>query len=102
MATITLLRLFMILIGITPLLSRRAGCGSGLCLRHGDYDGAVRVDEVLVRDTLHVFFSDRGDFVETNDNEVRLVVADRVLPDRDRASERSEEHTSELQSHVNF
>ena len=54
----------MILIAITPLLSRCAGCGLRLRLRHGDYNGAIGIDQILVRYTLHVFFSDRGDFVE--------------------------------------
>src|ERR1044071_5266274 len=82
-ATITLLLLFMILIRITPLLSRCAGCRLGL--RHGDYNGAIRVEQVLVRNTLHIFLGDRGDFVQSSINQVWIVVVGRVLPDRDRS-----------------
>src|SRR5829696_8714019 len=63
-ATIMLLLVFIILIAVTPLLSCCAGCGLGLRLRHSDYNGAIGVEQILVRDTLHIFFSDRGDFVE--------------------------------------
>ncbi len=79
----------MILIAITPLLSRRAGCALGLRLRHGDYNRAVSVDQILVGDALHVFFRHRGNFVESSINQTRLVVVDRVLAQRDARDESS-------------
>src|SRR5215216_69175 len=80
--------LFMILIAITPLLSRRAGCGLGRRLRHGDYNGSVCVEQILVRYTLHILFSDRFDFGETIIDQARIVVVDRVLPEQNRSEER--------------
>src|SRR4029078_6958806 len=64
-ATITLLLVFIILIALTPLLSCVPAGGPGRRLRHRDYNRAIRVNQVLVRDTLHVFLGDRGDFVES-------------------------------------
>src|SRR5215217_9230827 len=53
-ATIMLLLVFIILIAVTPLLSRCAGGGLCLRLRHGDYNGAVGINQILVGNTLHV------------------------------------------------
>src|SRR5215213_1024603 len=84
-ATITLLLVFIILIAVTPLLSRCAGCGLRLRLRHGDYNGAVGVDQILFGNTLHVFLGDCGDFTESLVDQVWIVVVNRVLADRDRS-----------------
>src|SRR5215204_1830438 len=78
-AATTLLLFFVILIAITPLLSRRAGCGPRLRLWHCDYNRAVRIGQVLVGDTLHIFLGNRCYFVESSINQARLVVIDRVL-----------------------
>src|SRR5215212_4766990 len=78
-AAITLLLFFVILIAITPLLSRRAGCGPGLRLWHCDYNRAVRIRQVLVGDALHIFLGDCCYLVESSVNQARLVVIDRVL-----------------------
>src|SRR6185369_13233146 len=86
---------FMILIGITPLLSRRAGRG-GLGFWHGDYDRAVRVDQILVRDALHIFFGDSGDFIHSRVNQVRVVVVDGVLAQRDRTHQRALQVVDEI------
>src|SRR5215203_4358642 len=71
-AAMMLLLYFMILIAMTPLLSRRAGCGLGLRLRHCDYNRAARVDKIFVSDALHVFLCDCGNFIETAINQARL------------------------------
>src|ERR1044072_4558003 len=77
-ATIMLLLVFIILIAVTPLLSRCAGCGLRLRFRHGDYNGTIGVDQILFGNTLHVFLGDRLDFVESLVDQVRIVVVNRV------------------------
>src|SRR5215217_6091344 len=78
-AAITLLLFLVILIAITPLLSRRAGCGPGLRLWHCDYNGAVRIAQILVGDALHILLSNGCCLVESSIDQSRLVVIDRVL-----------------------
>src|ERR1044072_7900192 len=96
-ATILLL-VFIILIALTPLLSRCAGCGLRLRLRHGDYNGAIGVDQILLGNTLHVFLGDCFDFVESLVNQVRIVVVNRVLADRDRSQNRALQSVDQVAS----
>src|SRR6185369_11742237 len=94
-AATTLFLFFMILIGITPLLSGRAGWG-GLGFWHSDYDRAVRVDQILVRNALHIFFRDGGDFIQSRVNQARIVVVDGVLAQRDRTRQRALQAVDEI------
>src|ERR1044072_5060418 len=95
---ITLLLVFIILIALTPFLSRCAGCGLRLRLRHGDYNGAIGVDQILLGNTLHVFLGDCFDFVASLGNQVRIVVVNRVLADRDRSQNRALQSVDQVAS----
>src|SRR5678816_3378556 len=97
-AKITLCLVFIILIALTPLLSRCAGCGFRLRLRHGDYNGAIRVNQILFGDALHIFLRDCGDFVESLVNQVRIVVVNRVLANRDRSRNRARQAVDQVAS----